>query len=133
MVTLEKAKKALEFSEEKAKELGIKITTAVVDEHGVVVALSKMGGAFHISPKFAFAKAHTASLLGLPSGDIAQYAEEGKPYFSINTAFGGELLIIPGGVPIKKGDAVIGGIGVGGSLDVRQDVACATAGLRAFE
>ena len=117
----------------KAKELGIKITVCVVDEHGVTVALKRMDGAFHISPKFAFSKAHTSALLGLPSGDIAEYAQEGKPYFSINTAFGGELITIPGGLPIKEGDVTVGGIGVGGSLDVRQDVECAQAGIDALK
>lgn len=127
------AKKALELSEKKAQELGIKITTVVVDEHGIVVALSRMEGAFHISPKFAFSKAHTAALLRMPSGNIAEYAREGKPYFSINTAFGGELITIPGGVPVEVDGEIIGGIGVGGSLDVNEDVLCAQAGLEAFK
>ena len=130
MMTLSKATRMVHASEEKAKELGIKVTIAITDEHGTIVALHRMDGAFYISPKFATSKAHTSALLGLPSGDIAAYAEDGKPYFGINTAWGGELLPIAGGLPVKEGDKVIGGVGVGGSLDVKQDLACAEAALK---
>lgn len=131
MLTLEKAKKAIVASEKKAQELGIKVSTAVVDDHGVLVAFSRMDGALHISPKFSYSKAYTSAHLGLPSGDIAAYAQEGKPYYSINTAFGGELILIAGGLPIKEGEKVVGGVGVGGSLDVNQDAACAEAAVKA--
>lgn len=132
MLKLSKAQKALELAEAKAKELDIKVTTVVVDEHGVVVALSRMDGAFYISPKFATMKAYTSAMLGLPSGDIAQYAAEGKPYFGINAAFSHELITLAGGLPIKDGEKVIGGVGVGGSLDVNDDVKVAEEALKAF-
>jgi len=132
MMTLAKAHKIIEGSTQKAQELGIKVSTSVVDEHGVIVALHRMDGAFYISPQFATSKAHTSALLGLPSGAIAQYAAPGKPYFGINTAWGGEVLPIDGGLPVKEGEKVIGGVGVGGSLDVAQDAECAEAGLKAL-
>jgi len=132
MLTLEKAQKAIEAAQNKAKELGIAVTVTVVDEHGALVAASRMDGALTVSPKFSFAKAYTAAVIGLPTGDIAQYAGEGKPYYGTTSAFGGELMVIAGGLPIKEGSKVIGGIGVGGSYDVNQDVECAKAGLSVF-
>jgi uncharacterized protein GlcG (DUF336 family) len=132
MISLEKAKKALELSEEKARELGIKVTTVVVDEHGVPVALSKMDGAFHISPKFAQMKAYTSAVLRIPSGEIAPFAAEGKPFYGVQEAFAQELITLPGGVPVKEGSKIIGGIGVGGSMDVSEDLECAQNALKAF-
>ncbi len=124
-----KVKKAIEASEAKAKELGAAVSTAVVDQYGDLVAFSRMEGAIKISPKFAIAKAYTAGTIGMGTADMAGYAGEGKPYQGLTDLFGGELTVIAGGLPIKKGDQLVGGVGVGGSTDVLQDVECAKAAL----
>jgi len=133
LITLEKAKKALDASEKKAENLGVKVTTVVTDEHGSIIAASKMDGAFYISPKFAHTKAATSALLMMPSGDLAPYAEPGKPYYGVNTLFGGELTPMAGGLPVKVGGKIVGGVGVGGSADTNQDVECAQEAVKLLE
>ena len=133
MLNLNKAKKALEASEEKARQLNIAVTTVVVDGHGSIIAASRMDGAIPISPRFAYAKAFTSASIGVPSEGLGDYAKEGKPYFGINTLFGGELTAIAGGVPVKSGGKLIGGVGVGGSADVSQDAQCAQSAAKILE
>ena len=133
MLNLNKAKKALEASEEKARQLNIAVTTVIVDSHGSIIAVSRMDGAIPISPRFAYAKAFTSASIGVPSEGLADYAKEGKPYFGINTLFGGELTAIAGGFPVKSGGKLAGGVGVGGSTDVSQDAQCAQAAVKVLE
>lgn len=127
-----KIKKAIEASEAKAKQLGIAVSTAIVDQYGDLVAFSRMEGAIKISPKFAIAKAYTAGTIGMATADMAGFAGEGKPYQGMTDLFGGELTVIAGGLPIKDGEKLVGGVGVGGSADVSQDVECAKAALAAL-
>lgn len=133
MIDYSKLDEAVAASIKKAEELGIKVSVAVVDEHGSLLAFRKMEGAINASPKFSIAKAYTSANLGLASGDIAGYAGEGKPYFGINSISGGEFTPIAGGLPVKNGELLVGGIGVGGSTDVSQDVLCAQEGQKVLE
>jgi uncharacterized protein GlcG (DUF336 family) len=133
MISLEKAKQAIEASEAKAKELGITVSTAIVDDYGVLIAFSRMDGALHISPRFSQAKAHTSAALGMPSADVAGYVVEGKPFQGANTFFAGEWMVIAGGLPVKMDAKTVGAVGVGGSMDVSQDVACALEAVKILE
>lgn len=133
MITLEKAKEAIVASERKAQELGISVSTAIVDEHGTLMAFSKMDNALIISPDFAINKAYTSANLGFPTKDLSSYATEGKPYFGINTLFGGKFNLLAGGLPVKIHGKNVGGIGVGGSADPEQDVQCAQEALNVLQ
>jgi len=132
MITLSQAKKAIEASELKAKELGIAVSTAVVDEYGVLIAFSRMDNAIKISPRFAYAKAYTSGTIGMPTEAMAPYAQEGKPYHDLNSLFGGELTTMSGGEPIMIDGKLAGAVGAGGSTDVSQDDMCAKAGVAAI-
>jgi len=112
------AQKAVAEAIKKAEELGIFISVAVVDVYGDLVAFGRMKGAIKISPDFAISKAYTSGTIGMATSDIAGYAVEGKPYFGLNSLFGGKLTTISGGV--------------GGSTDVNQDLECAKTALSVF-
>ncbi len=133
MINLAKAKNALEASEKKAQDLGVAVSTTIVDSHGSIIAVSRMDGAIPISPSFAYEKAYTAASLGMPTGALAGYAKEGKPYFGLPDVLGGRLTVIAGGLPVKKDKAIIGGVGVGGSTDVTQDEECAAEAIKILE
>jgi uncharacterized protein GlcG (DUF336 family) len=127
MITSNKALEAIKASEEIAKKLGITITTTVVDEHGSIVAVKRMDGAFVVSPQISYTKAYTSATLGFPTAALAAFTAPGKPFYGLENMKGGKFTSIDGGIPVKSGDKVIGAVGVGGSIDVSQDDQCAKA------
>ena len=92
-----------------------------------------MDNVLNIRPKFAHAKAFTSTNLGMATADLAPFATERKPYYGFNTLFGGELTDIAGGIPVKIQGKLIGGVGVGGSMDVTQDAQCAQEAAKILE
>lgn len=132
MLTLETAMQAANAAIEEAKKQDLTISVCVVDANGTQLVALKMDDSLIVSPEFAHAKAYTAGTLQLPTEGIAEYAVPGKPYYGTTSMFHGKFMVIPGGEPIKINGKVVGAIGVGGSHDVQQDVACAKAGLAAI-
>lgn len=130
MITLAKAKKAIEAAEKKAHEFNIYITTVISDDHGTAIALSRMDGAFTVSGDFARAKAFTSATLGFPTNKLADFVGEGKPYFGLSNLDSGEFTTIAGGMPVIQNGKLIGGVGVGGSTDVNQDALCAEEAVK---
>lgn len=132
MLTLNLALLAAQKAVEEAQKLGVTISISVVDEYGIQIVALKMDSSFPVSPDFAHAKAYTSATLRLPTAGLAEYAVAGKPYYGTTSLEHGKFTVIAGGLPIEKDGKVIGGIGVGGSHDVGQDVQCAQAALSVF-
>ncbi|MFQ5879623.1 MAG: heme-binding protein [Dehalococcoidia bacterium] len=123
-LTLEQAGKIIQGARGKAAELGITVTIAVVDAGGHLVALSRMDGARFPTTDIARGKAFTAAAFQRESAQMGQ-----NPFFATGPELGGRRVVpLGGGIPIRQGDQVVGGVGVsGGTSD--QDVECAQAGL----
>lgn len=113
----------------KATQLGIKVTAAVVDEGGLLVALSRMDGATPLSPQIAEAKAVGAAMMHRDGASLAQLAKDRPGFFSVAD----RLVRVPlvpglGSVLIKEDGNVVGALGIsGGSPD--QDLEIAEAAL----
>jgi uncharacterized protein GlcG (DUF336 family) len=114
----------------RARELGIAIVVAVLDENGLPKALCRMDGAPAVSIGAAQDKAFTA-LLGMPSGDLFQVVKDDPSLLATlpNTP---RIALIAGGLPVLVNGALVGAVGVGGG-STAQDVDCATAGLRVLQ
>jgi uncharacterized protein GlcG (DUF336 family) len=62
---------------------------------------------------------------------LAELSQSGDQFFGIHASNRGRVMIFAGGVPLKRGDQVVGAIGVSGGLG-KQDHAVAEAGAAAF-
>lgn len=123
--TLASAEQMLNGARAKAMELGIKLSCAVVDVHGDLVAAARMDGAAFLSMTVAQGKARTSALTGQPSG---AFGDRGANFQAAAAAAGVTALTVQGAVPIVLGGTRVGGIGCSGGL-ATQDEEAARAGL----
>ena len=129
-ITAEAANAAVVAAVAKAGELGRRINAAVTDASGVLAAFLRMPGAFLHSVDIAVDKAYTAAGFGFATSQWAGILQGdealrlGMPVRPRNVVFGG-------GLPMREGGVLIGGIGVSGG-SAEQDEICARAALVAL-
>ena len=90
-----------------------------------------MDGAWLGSIDIAINKAWTARAFDMATEDLGKMAQSGKPLFGIDSTNHAKVVIFGGGVPVKSGDVVIGGVGAsGGTVD--QDIEVVEAAVAAL-
>jgi glc operon protein GlcG len=115
----------------KATELGIRVTVAVVDEGGLLIALARMDGAPPLTPQVAEAKAVGAAMLHRDGASLGELAKDRPGFFSVVDRLV-RVPIVPGlgSVLIRRDGSVLGAVGVSGGRP-EQDLECAEAGISA--
>ena len=91
-LTLDEANRVLRAAVRKAEELGIKVSAAVCDAGGRLVALQRMDGAIWASAYGCQGKAVASAAFGRPSGEMAARADQPTPR-GIAAAAGGEMIM----------------------------------------
>jgi len=131
-MNLEKAKRIIEAAREEARQMGIPQNIAVGDGGGNLVAFERMDGAMLVGVNIAQDKAYTAAGTGFPTDALGELSQPGKLAYGVALADRGRVIVFAGGLPIKEGDKLIGGIGVSGGM-APDDKKVAEAGLKALE
>jgi glc operon protein GlcG len=129
-LSLEEANRILRGALAKAEELNIRISAAVCDAGGRLIALQRMDGAIWASAYGCQGKAIASAAFGRPSGEMAERADQPTPR-GIAAAEGGHMIMGQGAVPILRNGVVEGACGVGGGTS-QQDEDCAAAGAAAL-
>lgn len=113
-----------------ARELEVPMVIAVVDESGVLKAMTRMDGAALLSVGIAQDKAYTAVSFGIATHEWFEFVKNDPPLLHgiIKTP---RLVVFGGGYPIKVDGQVVGGIGVSGG-HYEQDMKVAAAALEAL-
>jgi uncharacterized protein GlcG (DUF336 family) len=106
---------------------GYKVSAAVVDRGGNLLAFIRDPASGPHTAESSRRKAFTAATFGMTSAAFATLtANPGAAGLKDLTG----VFALAGGVPIKAGNDVLGGIGVGGAPGGEKDEACANAGLQ---
>jgi len=131
VITLADARRIIAAAEEKALEIGQPMNIAVVDAGGNLVAHVRMDKAWVGSVDIAINKAWTARAFDISTKELAELSQSGDQFFGIHASNAGRVMIFAGGIPLKRGNDVVGAIGVSGGLG-KQDQAVAEAGAAGF-
>jgi glc operon protein GlcG len=126
-LTLADANRMIEGAMAKASELDIKISAAVVDAGGRLLAFQRMEDATWASAYGSQGKAIASVAFGQTSGALGLRASD--PIMTgIAAAEGGHMIMSLGGVPIIRDGRPIGACGVGGGTG-EEDEQCSQAGI----
>ena len=122
-LTLAEANQVVQAAIEKAREMNIRISVAVCDAGGRLMAFNRMDNAIWGSVYGSQGKAIASVAFGRASGELTERA--GTPIIQgIAAAEGGHMIPSQGAVPIIRNGVVEGACGVGGGTG-QQDEDCA--------
>jgi uncharacterized protein GlcG (DUF336 family) len=129
---LSDARILIEGAAAKAREIGVPMCIAVVDESGTLIAFERMDGGKVTSVTIAQDKAFTAAAARKATHDYNAANVPGNLAFGIHTEVGGRLSTVGGGLPVMVDGEVVGGIGLSSGTP-QQDMDWAQAGIDHFE
>ncbi|MDI5930023.1 heme-binding protein [Rhizobium leguminosarum] len=118
-------------AKKRAEEIGVPMCIAVTDESGQLIAFERMDGGKITSTIIAQDKAYTAAGAKRTTESYGSASQPGNPAYGINSAIGGRLLVVAGGLPVIVDGEVVGGIGISSGTPA-QDTECAQAGIDRF-
>ena len=125
-LTLAEAQKIIETAHKAAADMNLRLSVAVVDARGDLIALGRMPGAGAGTTDTAIGKAMMSAIYGQPSAALTARGTNPATQ-AFNDATGGRLRFIQGAVPIIRGGFVVGAVGASGA-SAQQDEQIATAG-----
>jgi glc operon protein GlcG len=128
-LTAEIAQRMIQASQDKARELGVAVCTAIMDANGRLFAFGRMTDAPWISIEVSQGKAFTGALMGRDGPDLQQMAP--AMVSSLSMLHGRGLIPMGSVTTLREGDTLIAGIGCSGATD-EQDGECAHAARDAY-
>lgn len=116
---------------EKSRELGVDISFAIADRHGLPRVYRRYGDALVLSIILVPGKAYTAAVTRCRTKDVAAAAAEGASLMGIQTN-DPRITLVAGGYPLFADGRIVGAVGVGGGTEA-QDCEIAEYVVKVFE
>jgi uncharacterized protein GlcG (DUF336 family) len=130
-LTLKAATTLLKAAKAAARERGVPVSVAVVDQGGQLVAFERMDTADLVTIGLAQDKAWTSLMNRMPTRDLGPLVQPGAEFYGYESTGRGRTIVFAGGMPIELGGVLVGGVGVSGG-SVEQDQAIVDAALDAL-
>jgi uncharacterized protein GlcG (DUF336 family) len=129
-VSLRLAQDAATAAVEKCRKDGFRVAVTVVDRAGQIKTLLRDDGAGPHTADTSRRKAYTALTFQTSTAELAQRIASTPGAANLKDIT--DVIALAGGLPIRSGTDVIGGIGVGGAPGGDKDEICAQAGIDAI-
>lgn len=128
-ITLQDALTLIDAAQKEAAAKNYRLSFAVVDQRGDVVAVARMPGAGAATPDTAIGKAMLSAIYGQPSAALV--ARQTNPVTqAMNESTGGRFRFLQGALPIVRGGFTVGAIAASGASS-QQDEDSVRAALSA--
>ena len=127
-ITLDSAKRLIEKIEQEAQRRNKPSVIAVCSPDGNPVAVHVMDGSFLVSFDMAVKKAYTSVAVKMSTMELSRLTQPGQTFYGLGK-MSDNIVIFGGGVPLKVGDTIIGGLGISGSTS-EEDNSLAEYGLQ---
>lgn len=127
-ITLDSAKRLIERIEQEALRRNKPSVIAVCSPDGNPVAVHVMDGSFLVSFDMAVKKAYTSVAVKMSTMELSRLAQPGQTFYGLGK-MSDNIVIFGGGVPLKVGDSIIGGLGISGGTG-EEDNSLAEYGLQ---
>ena len=112
-ITLDSAKRLIEKIEQEALRRNKPSVIAVCTPDGNPVAVHVMDGSFLVSFDMAVKKAYTSVAVKMSTMELSRLTQPGQTFYGLGK-MSDNIVIFGGGVPLKVGDTIIGGLGISG-------------------
>ena len=127
-ITLDSAKRLIERIEQEALRRNKPSVIAVCSPDGNPVAVHVMDGSFLVSFEVALKKAYTSVAVKMSTMELSRLTQPGQTFYGLGK-MSDNIVIFGGGVPLKVGDTIIGGLGISGGTG-EEDNSLAEYGLQ---
>lgn len=128
---LDLAVKAADAALQACTAEGHNVSVAIVARDGATKVMLKADGSGPHTGASAAGKAFTSAAMGRDTAGLAGFIASAPENAGLRD-MDARMVIQGGGLPIRIGEALVGGIGVGGAPSGEIDATCATAGLTAI-
>jgi uncharacterized protein GlcG (DUF336 family) len=128
-LTYTEAQRILAAALEKAAEMAVPVSVAVLDSGRELLAFGRQDGATLLSAEVSQWKAFTARSLDMSTKDVGPLTQPGAPLFGLEVSSRHRIVTFAGGHPLRVDGAVVGAVGVsGGTVEQDEEIALAAVG-----
>ncbi|HVC99964.1 MAG TPA: heme-binding protein [Candidatus Dormibacteraeota bacterium] len=125
-LSLDKVYQVIDAGLASARELKVAACIAIVDASGYLMMKVRMDGATFITVQLSEDKAYTAAAINMATHEFQDLVQPSQELYGLVPDATGRLVPLPGGLPLRLNDRLVGAVGVSGG-SVQQDLQIAEA------